>query len=629
MKRRLAAILAADVVGFSRLMESDEEGTLATLGTYREEIDRIISAHHGRIFGSAGDSVIAEFASPVEAVRCAVDIQGALAVRNAELPHERRMRMRIGVNLGDVMAEDDNLFGDGVNIATRLETLAQPDTIFVSGSVFDQIKNKVDEDFENLGIQTVKNIVEPVRVYRVLTGDAQTNLTKSNQVASHAQRPLRFVAAALVIATAVAMSVWYAGLLTEPPSMVSGPTPSTAVATSTASPSIAVLPFENKSETGDQTFFADGMTDDLITELAKVDGLVVIARDSSFSFRQNPPSLSEIGRILNVSYILQGSVRRSLNRVRINATLVDAATGNLVWGDRYDGDLANVFDLQESITKNIVASLPLRTNKSADAVSKQKKSVDPRAYEAFLKGRDQFLRFSKEDTLESRAHLKQAIEIDPDFANAYAILGWNFAFEYINGWSSSPEKTLADAFEYAEKAISINPRLPFSHFVKGLVHRERYQFNKAVTEARKAIDVDPNYANAHVLLATVLYYTGKAEEGLDMINRAERINPIYPSNYPYHKGQALFILGRYEEAIQAFARGLQQNPTSQRLRVWLAATYAHIGKQEEAEWEADQILLEDPDFKVGTISHVFPFKDQSDLERFKTALSKVGFESRW
>jgi tetratricopeptide (TPR) repeat protein len=260
---------------------------------------------------------------------------------------------------------------------------------------------------------------------------------------------------------------------------------------------------------------------------------------------------------------------------------------------------------------------------------KRTETDDVQAYELFLKGRDVFQRFSREDTYAAQELFKQALAHDQNFANAYALLAWAYAFEVINGWSETPEKTLATALEIANKALSLNERQPVAYFVKVLVFRERREYKKALELAQKAIEINPNYANAYVILSTVLYYTGQAEEGLRMVEKAERINPMHPSNYPFHKGQALFILKQYDEAIEAFSKGLEQNPTSQRLRVWLAVAYAQAGQMEDAMWEAEQILDEDPDFKLSRLLHVFPFQDPADLEHFNVALRKLGLEDRW
>ena len=392
---------------------------------------------------------------------------------------------------------------------------------------------------------------------------------------------------------------------------------------------IAVLPFANKSEIEDQAYFAGGLTDDIIIELTKVPGLRVISRETTSIIREESPNIRELAQDLDTRYVLQGSIRRAQGRVRIVATLTDAPTGELVWGNRYDAELDEIFGVQDEITEKIAGVLSLKLSPADRENLMRPEPANLQAYESFLRGHDLFFRFSREDTYQARTLFELARTLDPDFARVYAMLAWTHAFEFNNGWSDTPEQTLDRALALAEKAISLNDRLAVAYFVRGLVHRERREYVEALAEAQKAIDINPNYANGYVMLATILYYAGRPEDGLKMIEKAERVNPIHPSNYPFHKGQALFILRRYDEAIETFERGLVQNPTSQHLRVWLVASYVQAGRMEDAEWEADQILMEDAAFALGRLAQIFPFKDPADLERLNVALAKVGFEDRW
>jgi len=291
--------------------------------------------------------------------------------------------------------------------------------------------------------------------------------------------------------------------------------------------------------------------------------------------------------------------------------------------------LIDVFSLQDKITEKIVSALSLKLSPSAQENLRRPETTDLEAYELFLRGRAQFLRFSKNNAFASRRYFEMAVTRDPRFARAHAMLAWTYAFEYTNGWSNAPKQTLAHALELANKAIALNDKLPVAYFVRGLIHRERHEYIAALAEAQRAIEVDPNYANGYIMLATILYYAGRPKDGLAMVEKAEMINPVHPSNYPFHKGQALFILKRYDEAIETFTKGLRQNPTSQRLRVWLAASLAQAGQIEEAQWQAQQALAEDPDFKLSRLAQAFPFKDPADREHFNGALRKVGLEDRW
>lgn len=389
--------------------------------------------------------------------------------------------------------------------------------------------------------------------------------------------------------------------------------------------SIAVLPFENLNHDPAQDYFADGMSDDLITELSKIPGLLVISRSSSYAYRNKSDDIRQIAQALNAGLIIEGSVRRENDKIRINAQLVDTNSGHHLWADRFDGSSDQVFDLQDQITRQVVTVLESRLQTPGLVSVQVKPTTNLVAYDLFLKGSGTFQRFSKDDTFESRRYFEQAIDLDPDFSGAYAMLAWTYVFEYMNGWSQTPQATLEQALKLANKSIAIGKLSAVAHFVKGLVYREQKKFDLAMNEAKRVLEVEPSYANGYVLMATILYYTGKPQEGLDMLGTASRLNPIHPSNYPFHKGQALFILKRYDEAIEAFRSGLDQNPTSQRLRVWLAATYAQIGLIDEATWEASEILSDDPKFSPANLETIFPFQNTEDLNRFNSALKKAGF----
>jgi len=389
--------------------------------------------------------------------------------------------------------------------------------------------------------------------------------------------------------------------------------------------SIAVLPFDNLGGDPEQEYFADGMTDDLITELAKIPDLFVIARDSTFFYKGQPIDLHEVADKLRVRYILHGSVRRAGEQIRLNARLTDAASGRHLWAERYDGTLNNVFALQDEITRRILAALPasMHTGDPPDAPGRKTSSAT--AYDYFLLGRNRFFRYaSREENRKARELYRQAIALDPEYALAYAMLAWTHVFDAMNGWSEVREQSLERGYTLAGRAITLDPNLPVAYFVTGLVYRERGEYLKALVEAEKAIALDPNYANAHVLLATLFYYTGRPQEGLERIQKAMRLNPYHPYNYPFHLGQAYFILGRYPEAIDAFRQGLASNPSAERLRVWLTAACAQSGQIEDAEWEAEQILALNPDFSTERIRNSFPFKDPADLERFLEGLRLAG-----
>ncbi len=391
-------------------------------------------------------------------------------------------------------------------------------------------------------------------------------------------------------------------------------------------PSIVVLPFTNMSADVEQEYFADGMTDDLITDLSKLSKLFVIARNSSFSYKGKNVDVREIAQELNIRYALEGSVRRSGGTIRINAQLIDTETGGHLWAERYDGTLENIFALQDEITQKIVSALAVELTRDERETLKRMDTDNLQAYEYFLEGRERFFRYSKDGMIEARDLFWRAIELDPDFARAYASLAWTYWFEFSNGWTHDPEGTLDRAETLATTAINLNNLLPVAYFVTALVYRERRDYVKAVVEAEKAIRLDPNYANGRVALATVLYYTGRAEEGLEQIREAMKLEPHSTHNYLWHLGQAYFILNRYEEAITAFEKGLLKNSTSERLRLWLAAAYAQTGQIDDASFELEEVLLSNPELTRSRIAGTYPFWYFGDLSSFMDALTKAGLE---
>ena len=388
--------------------------------------------------------------------------------------------------------------------------------------------------------------------------------------------------------------------------------------------SIAVLPFANLDSGSDQAYFADGISDDLITDLTKISGLFVISRDSSFAYKGEPVDLPKVAERLGVRYLLHGSVRRSGESIRINAQLTDARSGRQLWAERYDGEAKNIFTLQDQITQQIVSSLAVKLTAAERRHLARKDTHNVAAYENFLRGEERFFHYAKKSNREARALFDKAIDLDPSFSRAYAMLGWTHVFDFMNGWSEQPESSLINSEKFATKALSLNEFLPVAHFVRGLTYREKGEYVKALVEAQKAIDLDPNYANGYVLYATLLYYAGRPEEGLEGMKRAIQLNPHHPYNYPFHLGQAYFVLKRYREAIDAFKHGLMTNPASERLRVWLAAAYAQAGDIDQARWEMEQARIANPDISVANFRKVFPFTDEKDLELFLDGLRKAG-----
>ena len=389
---------------------------------------------------------------------------------------------------------------------------------------------------------------------------------------------------------------------------------------------IAVLPFDNLGRDAAQQYFADGLADDLITDLTQLSGLHVISRDSSFNYREQPVDIARAAYDLGVRYILHGSVRRDGDRMRINAYLTDATNNTQLWAERYDGDVQDILSVQDQFTGKIVNALSLRLTPDERSTLAFRDTESFGAYEFFLRGEEQFFLYARDSNALARKLFSQALAQDDRFARAYAMLAWTHVFDFMNGWSDEPDVSLDRAMQFATRALELNASLPLAYFVRGLVHRERGEHVKAMVEAEKAITLDPSYANGHILMSTLLYYAGRPEEGLERIYHAISLNPHYPYNYPFHLGQAYFVLHRYDEAIEAFKQGLASNPSAERLHIWLAAAYAQSGNIEDAEWEIEEVLMANPDFSLAKLERAFPFSDPADLDHLLQGLYKAGLE---
>jgi TolB-like protein/class 3 adenylate cyclase/cytochrome c-type biogenesis protein CcmH/NrfG len=636
-ERRLAAILAADMVGYSQLMEADEAGTLAQLKTHRKEIiDPKIADHHGRIVKLMGDGMLAEFASVVDAVECAVEVQRAMEKRNADVPKDRQIRFRVGINLGDVIAEDDDIYGEGVNIAARLEELCEPGDVFISGTAYDHLKRKVDVDYEFLGERQVKNIAEPVRVYRMLMGPAAAGA----RVGAKRPRPAQWHWAALAAGVAVALATGGVTVWLKPWAPDIAPASVGRMALPLPDkPSIAVLPFTNLSGDPEQEYFADGMAEDIITDLSHISGLFVIARNSSFAYKGKQADVRTIARELGVKYILEGSVRRADDSVRINAQLIDAATGGHLWAKRYDGTLADVFGLQDMVTKQIVTALSVKLTQGEQKQTARKETANSEAYDAFLKGWDHYRRRTPEDFGEAVSYFDKAIELDPDYSRAYAALAatywgaffnwWSYALPVIKGVGHSQSRMAVRdrARKYLEMAMS-DPT-PLAYRVAAAMHAQERRHDEAVAEAERALALDTNDADSHVAIAAALVWGGRADEAVPHVERAMRLDPHYPASYLYVLGLAHFVVGRLQDATAQFETVLKRNPENRETLVLLAAMYGGLGREQEARASITRYLK----FRGANVSTSYgvryymrrlPFRDATAARRFGNGLIKAG-----
>jgi adenylate cyclase len=626
-KRKLTAILSADVAGYSRLMGEDEEATVRTLTSYREMMSTLIQKHRGRVVDSPGDNLLAEFASVLDAVRCAVEIQEEFKARNADLPQNRRMEFRIGINLGDVIQEGERIYGDGVNIAARVEGLAEPGGICISGTVYEHIKNKLALWNDYLGEHAVKNIAEPVRVYKVQMepGVEAPGVGREEMAGLRWWRWAALAVVAVLFVGAAAVAMWNFYLRPSPPpvEVVSEQAPAIKLP---EKPSIAVLPFVNMSGDPEQEYFSDGITEEIISTLSKVPHLFIIARNSVFTYKAKSVKVQQVGRELGVRYILEGSVRKAGDRVRITAQLVDAVTGGHLWSERYDRDLKDIFALQDEITMKILTAVRVKLTQGEQARLYGKGAVNLDSFMKVLQGVPYFYRFNKEGNIQARQMFEEAIALEPENAAAYTMLGWTYLMEIWFGLSESPGKSMALAAELAQKALALDDSLDPPHSLLGNIYLLKRQYEKAIAEEERAVALNPNGADAHAHLGMTLNYVGRPEEAIALLKKAIRLNPIPPNWYLFTLGDGYRMTGQYEDAVAAYKRVLHRNPDDMRAHIGLAATYSLSGQEEEARAAAAEVLRLDPKFSVEYIVKTLPYKNQADASLLVDALRKAGLK---
>ncbi len=626
-KRKLTAILSADVEAYSRLMGEDEEATVRTLTAYREVLTTLIQQHNGKVLDSPGDNLLAEFASVVDAVQCAVAVQKEIKARNDELPENRRMLFRIGINLGDVIQEDERIYGDGVNIAARLEGLAEPGGICISKTAFDHIESKLPYGYEFLGDQTVKNIARPVGAYRVLMEPRVTvaEMPEAEKPAPMRRRPM-MIGAIAVLVVAISLVIWqfYIRRPSVEPAAVEKmayPLPD--------KPSIAVLPFNNLSDDPDQEYFCDGMTEDLITDLSKISAIFVIARNSTFAYKGKSVKIRQVAEELGIRYVLEGSVRKADKQIRINAQLIDAVTGHHLWADRYDGNLENVFALQDKVTRKIIGSLALKLTPNEKQHLARKDTDNVEAYDTFLKGWEHCLRLTPDDFARSVPYLEKAIELDPNYGRAYAAMAliyWTTSFNYRR-WEPTLGITLDESYLSAPKylAMAMDNPTSLAHQMNADMMLYKRLHGYATFEAERAIELDPNDARAQFIMGKVLVFDGRPEEGVEFIKKAMRLDPHYPAEPLCYLGLAHFCMGQLQEAVSLIERGLKHNPELVFFHLPLTSAYSHMGLDKKAQ-ESKVALMRGwflPD--VYRAMFEWPFKDPEFAEHFVEGLIKANW----
>ena len=581
IKRKLAAILATDVVGYSRLMASDEEGTLAALKRHRQMVfEPAVAAHHGRIVKLIGDGTIVEFASVVDAVNCALSVQRSGSSLQAENLHQPKIVLRIGINLGDVIIEGDDIYGDGVNIAARLEPVAEPGGICISSIVNESIGNRIDVRFQDGGQINVKNIDRPIRIWR-WRPDAHAPVTGGRHPNTD------------------------------------NPQPHTA---------IAVLPFTNMSGDPEQEYFSDGISEDIITDLSKIAGLMVIARNSSFAYKGRSVDVRTVGRELGVQSVLEGSIRRSGNRARITAQLIDATSGGHLWGARYDRDLTDIFEVQDDVTRRIVDALKVTLSPAEKERLADTKTPNLTAYDYVLRGREFMLgnERSRETFEQATTYFKKALEHDPDYSQAYACLGFAHIFDYQNRWTDDPDSSLLLAKQYARQAIDKDPNEPLARCVSAMAASLEKDLDQARSEIDVALSLNPNFALAHNLRGSNRIYSGQPLDAIPELEQGMRLDPALSSQFLHFLGMAYLLAEKYETAAALLKQRILLVPQTDFSRALLASALGHLGEFEEARRIWGELKEINPSYAF--VEHVGrqPFRRPEDVERIADGLRRGG-----
>jgi len=604
-------------------MGEDELSTVETLKKYREIIYSLVRQYSGRVVDSPGDNILAEFGSVVDAVECAVKIQEDLQEKNANLPDNRRMEFRIGVNLGDVLHDEGRIYGDGVNVAARLEGLADPGGVCISGTAFDQIGNKLPLGYEYLGKQEVKNIEKPVRAYRVLTEPDAAGKVIGEEGPKAKRWPLAAIAVVVILVLG-SLALWnfYLRPDVEPASVeeMAFPLPD--------KPSIAVLPFDNMSADPKQEFFCDGITEEIITGLSKVPELFVIARNSSFTYKGKPVKVQQVAQDLGVRYVLEGSVRKSQNNLRITAQLIDAIKGHHMWADRWDRELKEVFAIQDEITMKILTAMQVKltAKEQARIVAKGTNNID--AYLKVLEANETVALFNQKSNVLARELAKEAIELDPQYAFAYTILGKTHMLEVWLGTTRSPKKSIAQAMQLARTAIDIDESIGRARGLLGFLYTMTSQHEKGIIETEKAVSLEPNSDLAHQYLGLALRFGGRPNDAIPVIKKAIRLNPFAPSTYVFNLGLSYLFSGRYKEGITECQKATTREPDNLGAQLALTVAYALSGREKEARSTAEEVLRLNPKFSLEHFSRSLAYKNKADKERYLSSLRKAGLPDK-
>jgi adenylate cyclase len=621
-KRKLTAILSADVKGYSRLMGEDEEATVRTITAYREVMTTLIQQHRGKVVDSPGDNLLAEFASVVDAVQCAVAVQKEISSRNTELPENRKMQFRIGINLGDVIQEGDRIYGDGVNIAARLEGLAEPGGICISKTAFDHIESKLPYGYDFIGDQTVKNIAKPVGAYRVLM---DPRVTVKGKAEEDKPAPIRrtsiLVGMVAILVLAVAVGIWK--FYMRRPSVLPASVEKMAYQLPDK-PSIAVLPFDNLSGDPDQEYFSDGLTEEIIAALSSVPKLFVIARNSTFTYKGKPVKVQQVSEELGVRYVLEGSVRKAGNKVRITAQLIDALNGHHLWAQRYDRNLSDIFSVQDEITKNIITAMQVKLTEGEEVKAASKGTNNLEAYLKYLQANELINKINPESNALAKKLAEEAIALDPEYAWAYYVLGRSHMVDVWVGSSKFPKESIGKAIALMQKAIALDGTNIHAHCLLGLLYSMTNQHDKAIAQSEKSVALNPNSAIAHFLMGKTLSFAGSWKESIPEYKIAMRLNPIPPNNYLWSLGLSFAYTEQYEEAKKWCEKAVHQEPNDLLARIMMTVVYSLSGYDEKARTEANEVLRIQPKFSLEKYKKKVTYKREVDRELFFSALRKAG-----
>ncbi len=604
------------------MMGENEALTLEHLKSHQQElIDPIIAAYHGHVVKLMGDGMLVEFPSVLEAVSSAVAIQQGMANRNKGVPESEQIIFRIGVHLGDIIAEEDDIFGDGVNLAARLEGLAAPGGICVSGAVYDAIGNKLPIDFEYLGEKTLKNVDQPVRTYSVkLSPGAELDIPEVDQPPQGKGKYWISLTAIVVVVAVAGVLLWL-----SPWQQNTQQTKEKTVAVSSyEKPSIAVLPFTNLSDDPEQEYFSDGITEDIITGLFRLKNLAVIARNSSFTYKGTSAKVEEIGKDLNVAYVLEGSVRRAGDRLRITAQLADTGSGHHLWAKRFDREVSDVFAVQDEITNKIVTALSIQLSGDEQQNLAQDATSNFEAYDLLLKGRRAAAQRTEEDLINAIAYFQEAISLDPGLARAYGSLAITLTRQAFLGYSQSPVEAQERALVLAKKAVSIDPDSPQTLWALGYVYMWKKEFDKAIEVLEQAVAIAPNYADGYGLLALINNNLGRAEKAIPLIKRGMELNPLYTFDYPYNLGRAYYALGEYDKAVEHLEAAIERNQAHVQTRLFLTATYVRLGRLEDAEWQVTELEIRHPEITLSHWENMQALVDPEIRNRLSADLRSAG-----